>query len=95
MPPPIDRSGRKVPQLKKECSERGIKSTGRKAELIQRLADYDRNDDFRGAGPSLIIPDADAMPEWPSPTSFRSVTTADRDKMPKVKNIINRLIGLT
>ena len=79
---PIDRSGRKVPELKKECSERGIKSTGRKNELIQRLADYDRNQDFRG--PAIPIPDADPMPEWPPATSFRTITTSDLDKMPKV-----------
>ena len=79
----IDRSGKKVPELRKECSERGIRTAGRKDELIQRLADYDRNQDFRG--PAVLIPEADIMPEWPPATSFRTIISADLAQMPQVR----------
>ena len=41
---PIDRSKWTIPILKAECRQRGIRLEGRKADLIERLESYDRNE---------------------------------------------------
>jgi hypothetical protein len=70
--------------LKKELVSRGAKLTGRKAELIDRLEAYDRNDDFRGA-PVIQLPESLPMPAFPEISSFRTLTNAEKDLVPKVR----------
>lgn len=89
MPPP-DRSSWTVAQLRKELAARGARVSGRKSELVQRLDDYDRNQDF--AGPSVPIPDISPMPIWPKGT-FKSLTEADRELLPAIpKECIEKYI---
>ena len=66
----------KVDRLKQELRERGAKLTGKKAELIDRLESYDRNDNFRGE--EIVLPEANPMPDFPPLSSFRSLTLGDR-----------------
>jgi hypothetical protein len=85
---PVDYSTWTVKLLKQALSERGAKTTGRKAELIERLQAFDRNYNFRG---TIVIqlPEVIPMPEWPK-ISFRTVTDTDLDSMPKVcKTVLN------
>lgn len=77
---PVDRSTWTVAQLKRELSARGARVSGRKGELIQRLEDYDKNDDFRG--PSIPVPESSPMPAWPQNALFKSITDRDRDVLP-------------
>jgi hypothetical protein len=79
---PVDYSTWTVKLLKHALSERGAKTTGRKAELIERLQAYDCNEDFRG---TIVIqlPEVIPMPEWPK-TSFHTVVDTDLDNMPEV-----------
>jgi hypothetical protein len=80
---PLDRSNWTLKQLQSECGERGIKKTGRKTELFDRLEYYDRNDDFR-AGPAIIIPAANPMPLWPPILNFRTITASDWEDVPQI-----------
>lgn len=51
-----------VPKLKAELVTRGAVTTGRKADLVDRLTAYDRNQDFQQ--PPVVIPEASDV-EWP------------------------------
>jgi hypothetical protein len=84
---PVDYSKWTVKQLKTSLSERGAKTTGRKAELIERLDAYDRNDDFRGSV-VIQIPDMVPMPDFPIISAFRTITEADQQILPKVLTLI-------
>jgi hypothetical protein len=72
-----------VTVLKKELAARGAKLSGRKAELIDRLEAYDRNDDFRGA--AVIQPESHPMPNFPEMAAFRTLTAEDKESVPKVR----------
>jgi len=72
-----------IGRLKNELSTRGAKVTGRKAELIERLEAYDRNDDFRGQQ-TIFIPEATPMPNFPEISNFRTLTHSDVEALPKV-----------
>jgi hypothetical protein len=82
---PPDRAKLTLVELRRECRDRGARTTGRKAELLERLESYDRNDDFRGFG-QVVLPETDPMPEWPSMSSFCTITKVHREIMPKVRN---------
>ena len=79
--PPKDRSKMKLPDLRKECAERGIRAVGRKHEIVDRLEDYDRNADFRG--PPIVYPSEEDM-AYPEPSMFKSLLTSHKEEMPKV-----------
>ena len=72
----MDWSKYNVPDLKKALIERGAKTSGKKADLIKRLEDYERNSNF--AGPSIILPEANPMPNFPPLASFHTLTMEDR-----------------
>ena len=79
---PVDRSKWKVPELKAECRRRAIRVDGRKKDLIERLESYDRNDDFQN--PPIALPSAPTFPTV-NASSFRTVTLADKELLPKVR----------
>jgi hypothetical protein len=83
---PLDYGKWTVALLKKELAARGAKVTGRKAELIDRLEAYNRNDDFRNA--PIIQPESLPMPSFPQMSAFRTLTAADAEVLPKVRNIL-------
>ena len=64
-----DRSRWKVPDYQRALAARGAKISGRKQELIQRLEDYERNDNF-GATP-IIIDTTNPLPNFPAIAKFR------------------------
>ena len=70
-------------ELKEELRKVGARLGGKKAVLVQRLIDYRRNANFRD--PILEIPAANAMPNWPEASFFHSLTLADRDSVPKIR----------
>jgi hypothetical protein len=72
-----------VKQLKATLSERGAKTSGRKAELIDRIESYERNDDFRGTT-VIQMPEALSMPDFPNISTFRTLTDTDQAMLPKV-----------
>jgi hypothetical protein len=80
---PFDRSKLTLKDLRLICDERGIKKTGRKSEIVDRLEYYDRNDDFR-AGPSIPIPESNPMPSWPPMGGFRTLTVSDQCVIPRI-----------
>jgi len=71
-----------VQKLKLELSKRGAKTGGRKAELIERLEAYDRNQNFQSF--EVQLPSESPMPNWPDVHLFRSVTANHRDIMPQI-----------
>jgi len=80
-----------ISRLKNELSTRGAKVTGRKAELIERLEAYERNDDFRGQQ-TIFIPEATPMPNFPEISNFRTLTQSDVEALPKVLILNCRII---
>ena len=77
---------KKLPELKKLCGERSIRHSGlRKGQIVELLEAYDRNADFKG--PSIPIPKADPMPDWPPSSSFKSITVTDKFEMPQVRRV--------
>jgi hypothetical protein len=72
-----------VKLLKTALSDRRAKTSGRKAELIERLESYDRNDDFRGTT-TIQLPESVPMPTFPGISTFRTLTETDQQMMPKV-----------
>jgi len=69
-------------KLKTELSRIGAKTSGRKAELINRLEAYERNGNFNGE-PFMIHPQT-PMPLWPSNAQFRSVTNEHFKLLPTI-----------
>ena len=78
-----DPSEWKVDRLKQELRDRGAKTTGRKADLFERLMSYRRNDNF-AAGPAIDLPPPSPMPEFPPTASFQSLTASDRPYVPPI-----------
>ena len=75
-----DPSKWKIPRIKQELRDRGAKLTGRKADLLERLYAYRRNDNFE-AGPTIAIDlPPSQMPEFPATTSFHSLTSSESDR---------------
>lgn len=72
-----------VNQLKQELRKVGARLGGKKADLVQRLKDYQRNQNFRD--PDLDIPAVNPMPIWPEATSFHSLTLNDQGLVPKIR----------
>ena len=77
----MDRSRWKVKDYQRELAARGAKVTGRKKELIQRLEDYERNDNF-GAVPLVL--GEDPLPEFPDISKFKTLTVSHREEVPKI-----------
>ena len=78
----MDRSRWKVIDYQRALAARGAKVTGRKKELIERLEAYERNDNF---GASPVVPEGgDPLPHFPEMSNFRSLTTSDREAVPKI-----------
>ena len=59
------------------------KRTGKKKDLVQRLLDWNRNNNFRG--PTIDIPDPICIPEWPR-QGFKSLTIEAKDSLPSIRN---------
>lgn len=73
-----------IPKIQQELKKRGAKRiSGRKAELIERLEAYDRNNNF--AGPSASLPTEEQMPEFPDISNFRSITEQMQDLVPPIR----------
>lgn len=68
-------------QLKLELARRGARTTGRKADLVERLRAYERNEDFSGRSQSLFVADDVPMPDWPQ-TIFKTITVSQRLLLP-------------
>ena len=67
-----------INNLKIELRKIGAPLSGKKADLLQRLIDYKRNDNF--ARSEVFIPRANPMPSWPG-SGFRSLTMEDRHNL--------------
>ena len=74
--------GYTVNKLKIELKNLGAKTSGKKAELIDRLLAYRRNNNF--AEPPVLLPETVSFPEWPS-KNFRSIVESDRSGIPKIR----------
>ena len=72
-----------VEKLKYELLRRGAKTTGRKAELIERLEAYERNQDF--CSTVILTPEENQMPAWPDKCFFHSITSSHRNEIPKIE----------
>lgn len=70
-------------ELKSELKKVGARLGGKKADLVQRLLDYKRNQNF--PDPAVEIPESNPMPNWPEPSVFHSLTIQDREKIPKIR----------
>ena len=80
-----------VPVIRQALADRGAKTTGKKEELINRLVAYEENDNFQG--PAIILPEVDAMPEFPPTAFFRTLTTSDRKTLPPItKSIVEQYV---
>jgi len=73
-------------QLKLELARRGARTTGRKSELVTRLRDYERNQDFTGGRTDVPVPDELAMPKWPSTAVFKTLTMDHHEVLPPTKS---------
>ncbi|XP_044757706.1 uncharacterized protein LOC123315871 [Coccinella septempunctata] len=73
--PYIDYGSMNITALKAELRKRGAKLSGLKEQLIQRLQDYDRNDNFIGNSEEGIQNDLVYAVEWPLDSSYSSVTS--------------------
>ena len=69
-------------KLRFELSKRGAKTTGRKAELVERLESYERNENFSSIN-TVFIPEDNPMPDWPT-SGFHSLTLENQDLLPKI-----------
>ncbi len=70
-----------VPLLQDELRRRGVRCSGRKADLVERLQGLDAIR-TRERPPALPPP---APPiAWPDAAAFRSVTGALKDKLPDI-----------
>lgn len=67
-------------ELKKELSKRGAWTTGRKAELLERLQAYERNKNFNGSEQNFLPPiPFQFFIEGP----FKSLTLKHRNLLPR------------
>ncbi|XP_078487704.1 uncharacterized protein LOC144745740 [Ciona intestinalis] len=65
-------------ELKTKLNGRGARTSGKKQELIKRLEDYDRNNNFQ----NIVIPQPSQTAfHWPT-EQFRSIVHQDRDIIP-------------
>ena len=69
-------------KLRFELAKRGAKTTGRKAELVERLDSYERNENF-ASGYSVFLPEDNPMPDWPA-SGFHSLTLEDQNILPRM-----------
>ena len=69
-------------KLRFELAKRGAKTTGRKAELVERLDSYERNENFSSSY-SVFLPEDNPMPDWPT-SGFNSLTLENQDILPKI-----------
>ncbi len=72
-----------VLELQKLLREKGLRTNGRKVELVQRLESIDRmtaHPGYHSSEPDL--PPAAPSPPWPSASSFRSLTHEMQNKLP-------------
>ena len=67
----MDRSRWKVVDYQRALAARGAKVSGRKKELEERLAAYERNENF---GYQAIISQDDPLPHFPDISKFRENT---------------------
>ena len=77
----MDRIKWTVKDYQRALASRGAKVSGRKQELIERLAAYERNDDF---GFQPVALEADPLPHFPDITKFRTLTNSDKNLVPKI-----------
>ncbi len=70
----MDYGKMKLGDLRHELRIRGIKTAGRKEELITRLEDFNRMQEHIGFGADDIDIGTASMPPWPD-SAFRSLTT--------------------
>ncbi len=70
-------------QLQDELRRRGIKISGRKCELVERLAGLDVIQASVPVPPVAIPPPLPAV-DWPDATSFRSLDLGTRDHLPGI-----------
>ena len=73
-------------QLKIELARRGARTTGQKAELVERLRAYKRNQDFNSGTGEITIPEDLPMPNWPSAVVFKTVTVDHHELLPQTKS---------
>ncbi len=71
-----------VLELQALLKEKGLRSHGRKAELLQRLEAWDNMVTSSSMPPPLPPPPAVPAPPWPSASNFRSLTQNMQDKLP-------------
>lgn len=67
-------------ELQKELRERGVRSSGRKADLVSRLVGLDSLRDTSALGPS--VPRPSSSPAWPNNAHFRSLVPSLRESLP-------------
>ena len=72
----------KAETLRKILEQRGVKTRGRKQELLERLLAYDRNDNF---GRTCASEEQMWKLACPPDTAYRDIMTST--KLPKVSNI--------
>ena len=72
-------------QLKVELSKRGAKTTGKKAELVDRLRAYERNLDFTGRNVVTNVPEDLTMPTWPQRVVFKTITLDQSQILPPIQ----------
>ena len=72
-----------IQQLKKELVQCGAKFSGRKAELVKRLEDYERNQNFQSA--PVLMPAENQFPSWLNSSLFRSLTPEHRRLLPQIE----------
>ena len=75
----MDRSKWKVIDYQRALASRGAKISGRKKELEERLAAYERNDNF---GYQVIVAANDPLPNFPDISNFR--TLKDKTEVPTI-----------
>lgn len=78
----MDYGSMTLPRLQAELRARGIKVSGRKKDLVERLRALDSMEDPGGSFPDL--PAAAASFPWPSPSSFRSMIPGDQKSVPPI-----------
>ena len=72
-------------ELKIELSKRGAKTTGKKAELVERLRAYERNLDFSGRNAVINLPEDLYMPIWPQRVVFKTLTLDQCQSLPPIQ----------